>query len=188
MKQILAMLCVITVLFSLSACSNTDRKLGESNTKSEVSIHSNNDTDLSTSAENNAVTDTVSQAEQPNTEEYDNMFKIDILIGSKTFSALLYDNESARALMEQLPMTLNMSELNGNEKYYYLENSLPTNSDIPSEIKAGDIMLYGNNCLVLFYESFSTSYSYTPLGHIDDTEELVATLGRGNVQVAFQKG
>ena len=49
-------------------------------------------------------------------------------------------------------------------------------------------MLYGNNCIVLFYESFSTSYSYTPLGHIDDAEELAATLGRGNVQVAFQKG
>ena len=186
MKQILAMLCVITVLFSLVACGNTDP--GASETKPEVTNNSNSDTNLETSAEDNTVTDAASQPEQPDTEEDNSMLKIKIIIGSKTFSALLYDNESARALMDQLPMTLNMSELNGNEKYYYLENSLPTDSGIPSKIKAGDIMLYGNNCIVLFYESFSTSYSYTPLGHIDDTEELAATLGRGNVQVAFQKG
>lgn len=176
MKRILAVLCVITVLFSLTACSNTD--LGAS------------DTNLDTPAENNAVTDTANQQEtqpkQPNTEEDDNMLKIEIVIGSETFSALLYDNESASALTELLPITLNMSELNGNEKYYYLNNSIPTNSGRPSEIKAGDIMLYGNNCLVLFYESFSTSYSYTPLGYINEPEGLAAALGSGNVQVTFQ--
>ena len=165
MKRIMAVLCVITVLFSLTACSNTD---------------------LGTSAENNAVTDAATQPEQPDTEEDDTMLKIEIVIGNKTFSAMLYDNESARALMERLPITLNMSELNGNEKYYYLEGSLPTNSSKPSEIKAGDIMLYGNNCLVLFYESFSTSYSYTPIGHIDEPTGLAAALGSGSVQVTFK--
>jgi len=37
-----------------------------------------------------------------------------------------------------LPVTINMIELNGNEKYYDLPNSLPTNSSNPSTIKNGD--------------------------------------------------
>lgn len=36
-----------------------------------------------------------------------------------------------------------MSDLNGNEKYYYLDENLPTNSENIGHINAGDIMLYG---------------------------------------------
>lgn len=39
-------------------------------------------------------------------------------------------------------------------------------------IHAGDIMLYGASCLVLFYEDFNTSYRYTPLGYIEDPDGL----------------
>ena len=114
--------------------------------------------------------------------------EIEIIAGGKTFTAALYDNDAAKALMEMLPMTLNMGELNGNEKYYYLDSDLPTASSRPSGIHTGDLMLYGRNCLVLFYQSFSTSYSYTPLGHIDDPNGLAAALGSGSTQVTFQKG
>lgn len=48
-------------------------------------------------------------------------------------------------------------------------------------------MLYGNNTLVLFYESFDTSYSYTKLGYVDDPAGLDAALGNGNVVVKFEK-
>ena len=123
-----------------------------------------------------------------NTSQELTEMKIEIIVGGKSFTAALYDNDAARALMEKLPMTLNMSELNGNEKYYYLDSDLPTHSSRPSGIHAGDLMLYGNNCLVLFYKSFSTSYSYTPLGRIDDPDGLAAALGSGSVQVTFQKG
>lgn len=116
------------------------------------------------------------------------MRKIEIVVGDNVFSATLYDSEAATAFAEMLPLTLDMTELNGNEKYYYLDTTLPTNASRPSGIQAGDIMLYGNNCLVLFYESFSTSYSYTPLGRLDDAQGLAAALGQGNVQVTFRKG
>ena len=116
------------------------------------------------------------------------MLRIEIIVGSQTYSATLYDNEAAKTLLDRLPLTLSMSELNGNEKYYYLDSDLPANSSRPSGINTGDLMLYGSNCLVLFYESFSTSYSYTPLGYIDDPAGLAAALGGGSVQVTFQKG
>ncbi len=111
--------------------------------------------------------------------------RITIMANGREFSATLYDNETARAFKGLLPLTLDMSELNGNEKYYYLPDSLPRNSSVPSRINAGDIMLYGGDCIVIFYESFSTSYSYTPIGKIDDPDGLAAALGNASVQVAF---
>lgn len=75
-----------------------------------------------------------------------------------------------------------MKELNGNEKYHYLSKSLPTNFENIGTIHAGDIMLYGDDCLVIFYESFNTSYHYNKIGHID-YENLRDLLGDGNVTV-----
>jgi hypothetical protein len=112
--------------------------------------------------------------------------KIVITAGSKKFSLSLYDNEAAKKFATMLPLTVNMSELNGNEKYCYLSESLPTKSERPSGIQKGDLMLYGSDCLVLFYESFSTSYSYTALGKIDDPEGLEKALGSGAVRVTFE--
>lgn len=118
-------------------------------------------------------------------DKEENALSIEITVNGRVFSATLYDNETARAFSEHLPLALDMSELNGNEKYYYLPDSLPTNSSRPSGVNTGDIMLYGSSCLVIFYESFSTSYSYTPIGKIDEPAGLAATLGNGSVQVFF---
>ena len=88
---------------------------------------------------------------------------INIIVGSKTFTATLADSETGKAFAALLPLTVTMNELNGNEKYYYLSSSLPTAAYQPGTIHAGDLMLYGNNCVVLFYETFNSSYSYTPI-------------------------
>ena len=71
-----------------------------------------------------------------------------------------------------IALEVSMSDLNSNEKYAYLDNSLPTNTYSPKHIEAGDIMLFGDNCLVIFYKSFNTSYSYSKIGHINNLPEL----------------
>ena len=108
-----------------------------------------------------------------------------ITINGQTFLATLYDNETAAALKAKLPLTLNMSELNGNEKYNYLPFNLPTDASNPGQIHAGDLMLYGSDCLVLFYESFPTSYRYTPIGCVNDPSGLADAVGNGGVQVTL---
>lgn len=112
--------------------------------------------------------------------------KIKIKVNSQTFTATLLDNNSAKAFKEMLPLTLNMIELNENEKYYDLPNGLPMKSSNPQTIKNGNLMLYGSKTLVLFYKTFSTSYSYTKLGSVDDVTGLVSALGSGNVTVTFE--
>ena len=112
--------------------------------------------------------------------------KIRIMIGSSTFSATLADNATAITFKALLPMTINMTELNGNEKYFNLSSNLPSNASNPSTIQKGDLMMYGANTVVLFYKTFSTSYTYTKLGHVDNPVGLDAALGSGNVTVTFE--
>jgi hypothetical protein len=120
------------------------------------------------------------------TEEANEMqTRINIQIGDRIFTATLLDNPSSQALVAMLPITMTMIELNRNEKYYDLPNDLPTNSERVGSINSGDLMLYGSNTLVLFYESFNSGYSYTRLGYIEDVSGLVGTLGSGNVEVNF---
>ncbi|WP_353145488.1 cyclophilin-like fold protein [Chryseobacterium sp.] len=112
--------------------------------------------------------------------------KIKITVNSKTFTATLLDNNSAKAFKELLPLTINMVDLNGNEKYAELPKSLPTNPSNPGTIQNGDLMLYGSETLVLFYKTFSTSYSYTKLGKIDDAADLEPALSQGNAIVIIE--
>ena len=57
-----------------------------------------------------------------------------IKIGDKEFTATLLDNPTATAFKAMLPLTINMTELNGNEKYFRLSKNLPTNESNPGTI------------------------------------------------------
>ena len=107
--------------------------------------------------------------------------QVKVLIDKKEYTINLEDNETAKEFVNMLPLELNMNELNGNEKYIYLDTTLPTNSSNPKRINVGDVMLYGDNCLVIFYKSFDTSYSYTKIGHIDN----LPNLGNDSISVKF---
>lgn len=110
---------------------------------------------------------------------------INLKINDKEYKLILYDNQTAKDFLAMMPMTITMNDLNANEKYYNLNKNLTTQSSRVGSIKIGDFMLYGSNCLVLFYESFSTSYSYTKIGYIENTSGLKDSLGRGSVKITF---
>jgi len=112
--------------------------------------------------------------------------KMKITIGSAVFTATLNNNATATAFKAMLPMTINMTELNGNEKYFDLPTALPASASNPGTIQNGDLMLYGSKTLVLFYKTFSTSYSYTRIGRIEDPSVLAYALGAGNVTIKLE--
>ena len=111
---------------------------------------------------------------------------IKMTINTYTFRAKLFDNETATAFKTMLPLTLTMRELNGNEKYFHFSSNLPTHPSNPMTIYSGDLMLWGNNSFVLFYETFSTSYAYTRIGRIEDITNLIHTVGKGDVMVKIE--
>lgn len=106
-------------------------------------------------------------------------------VGERRFAITLADTDAARAFAAKFPLTLDMAELNGNEKYADLPQALPTDASRPGTIHNGDLMLYGSNTVVVFYETFRSSYSYTRLGRVDDPSDLGRALGRRSARVVF---
>jgi hypothetical protein len=106
-------------------------------------------------------------------------------VGERRFAITLADTDAARAFAARLPITLDMAELNGNEKHADLSPSLPADASVPGTIRNGDLMLYGSDTVVLFYLTFSSPYSYTRLGRVNDPAGLGQALGRHGVRVAF---
>ncbi|WP_339492997.1 cyclophilin-like fold protein [Pseudomonas sp. EA_15y_Pfl2_R67] len=108
-------------------------------------------------------------------------------VGEQRFAITLADNAATRAFVTLLPLTLEMNDLNHNEKYAPLPQALPTEANPPGTIRNGDLMLYGPDTLVVFYTNFNSAYAYTRLGQVDDTAKLTQALGRRGVQVTFSK-
>ncbi len=161
-KKVLITLVIIAVVVVLVAIYFFNNSKSTYNSKNEVSNDEINDM-------NNIVNNSINT----NKESEETMNEtIKVNINNKSYTATLEQNETAKQFEKILPQEFNMSELNGNEKYAYLDNILSTNSYNPKHIESGDIMLYGNNCLVVFYKSFDTSYSYTKIGHIESLDDL----------------
>lgn len=112
--------------------------------------------------------------------------RITIRVGHKAFAATLSDNATAAAFKKVLPLSVTMTELNGNEKFARLSVTVPTQASTPPAIRTGDLMMYGSNTLVLFYKSFRTTYSYTNIGRLDDPTGLEGALGSADIDVTFE--
>ncbi len=130
---------------------------------------------------------TISNEKDNNKSEVNNTMEtitnIDVIINNKKYNAKIENNETVQIFVSRLPLEFKMNELNGNEKYVYIDTSLPINPLNPKHIECGDIMLYGNNCLVVFYKSFDTNYSYTKIGHINN----LPNLGSDDIIAKFEK-
>lgn len=122
------------------------------------------------------------------TESETTMRRATITVNGTSFDAELENSDCGRAFADLLPLKLSMQELNGNEKYCYTGTALPSSPQNPGRIEAGDLMLYGSDCVVLFYEGFGTSYSYTRIGRIPDPEGIADAVGAGTATVAFELG
>lgn len=111
--------------------------------------------------------------------------KIQLTVGDRTMTASLVDNAATgelHSLLQQGPITIQMSDYGGFEKVGALPRSFTTsNSQITTE--PGDIMLYQGNNMVIFYGS--NSWSYTRLGKIDGATASTVRqfLGTGNISL-----
>ncbi len=128
------------------------------------------------------IEDVINQGLEVIEEEIEVKDRMNLIIDDITYNVSLEDNETTKELLKMLPLNIEMQDLNNNEKYYYLDKSLPTDSSVPSYINKGDLYLYGDDCLVLFYQDFNTIYKYTKIGHIDNLKDL----NEGNIKVEIR--
>ena len=110
-------------------------------------------------------------------DNYAEEIKMNIIINNNKYNVTLENNNTVNDLVNLLPLDIEMKDLNSNE------TSNPTNI---KRINKGDIMLYGDNCLVLFYKSFDTTYNYTKIGTLDNTEVLDNL--DNNIKVRLERG
>lgn len=212
LQLILTLFLILTTPVALASCSpeedfdlsgtelTPDNSDQEDNENAEDNESGNNESgdneenvsgneDNETDEEDTGGADTEDGEDNSNGNETDSDMKTDSItlkIGNTTFRAVLEDNATARAFAALLPLTITMNELNGNEKYYMLPDNLPTASSRPGRIENGDLMLYGSNCIVLFYDTFTTSYSYTHIGKVVEPNGLAAAVGNGRVTVTME--
>ena len=183
---IIMVLASMTAIFVLTVCSPDDELITETSVVPVLDPEEPGDDDNSGNGSDNNGNDNGNNGDENNGGENEMNRNITVRVGDYSFSVTLEDNATARAFTALLPMTVTMNEMNGNEKYHYLSENLPTDSYRPGTIRNGDLMLYGSSCVVLFYETFSSSYSYTRIGRLDNPSGLASALGRGNVNVTFE--
>lgn len=176
-KRWIGIALLSALIFAFTACGNREQ-VSESSERNQMNTVQSDKTESS-----DGITNIETEVEEKTEGEEKQMV---IEVNGQQFVTVLYENEATEALKNMLPMTLNMDELNGNEKYYYLDDSLPTDRETIGTIQNGDIMLYGSDCLVLFFDTFNTSYSYTKIGRIEGADTFADTLTDGTVEVTFR--
>ena len=169
MKKMLSVTFIIVCAFAalLSGCADSRRT---EDPESQSSGSASDKVQEFQAAEDEA-------AEQNVKEEETMDRKMIVEVGGKHFTATLEDNKAAETLAEMMqedPVTIQMSDYGGFEKVGDLGTDLPT-SNRQTTTQAGEIVIfYGSN-----------SWSYTRLGRIDDLTGWETALGDGDVTVTF---
>ena len=181
-KIIAAALAVCILLICFSSC-------GDGNTAPAADTASRTEADSQKNDEQTTPGTTVIPAESKceETEENPIMKTLTMKIDGKKVAVDWEENESVAALTELVkdkPLTVQMSMYGGFEQVGSIGTSLPRN-DAQTTTRAGDIVLYSGNQIVVFYGT--NSWAYTRLGHITDktAEQMKDLLGNGNVTIEF---
>ena len=197
----LALVVIMSLAVLLTGCGNSEQieSNSESSSTAQMEDTSSSGTESSSDPEtsepdivpeepeesDSSTAPESGDAESQQVEEENSEMQMNVQVGSSTFTATLEENEAVDALvemMEQGPVTIQMSDYSGFEKVGPLGTSLPT-SNQQTTTQAGDIVLYQGNQIVMFYGS--NSWSYTRLGHIDDLTGWEEAVGSGDVTVTF---
>ena len=197
----LALVVIMSLAVLLKGCGNSEQVESNSESSSTAQMEDTSSSEAESSSEpetsesdivpeepeesDSSIAPESGDAESQQVEEENSEMQMNVQVGGSTFTATLEENEAVDALvemMEQGPVTIQMSDYSGFEKVGPLGTSLPT-SNQQTTTQAGDIVLYQGNQIVMFYGS--NSWSYTRLGHIDDLTGWEEALGSGDVTVTF---
>ena len=184
MKRYIAVILALFLSLTASACGN-DAKGEESSSTAQNGEILHTDSSLEDETEPESERESAGMEEMEEDEVETN--EIYIKVGESTLTAVLENNASAKALKELLAdgsLTIPASNYGGFEKVCSLGTRLPSD-DIRTTTRAGDICLYSDSQIVIFYAS--NSWDYTRLGKISDADgsELKEVLGGGETEITL---
>lgn len=166
-----------------SAVQSSIEETAESGSADSIKDESSEEDQTTDIADEENINDETPQTDE---EEEDNDMIMEI--GETQVQVVWEDNESVEALKElvsQESLSIQMSMYGGFEQVGSIGQSL-TRDDKQTTTKAGDIVLYSGNQIVVFYGS--NSWAYTRLGHINDKseKELSELLGSGDITITIK--
>ena len=111
--------------------------------------------------------------------------RIKITVNGKTLYATFDDNATSRAIIAQMPMTLPMLDLYGDEMCYRYPNALPTDNVQSYVHKKGEIFYWPpRHSFVIRYVATSERLDIQHIGQIESGVEIFD--GIGDVNVKFE--
>ena len=114
--------------------------------------------------------------------------KVKLITADHEFYVTIYDNITANAFYDMIPIELNFEDFNNVEKIAFLERELPVDDESDGFApKAGDVCLYvpwGN--ISIFYKDFRYSDDLVPIGHIDSDIKPIISSER-DFSASFEK-
>lgn len=114
--------------------------------------------------------------------------KLKFTVNNKVATAEVYDNESTKDFIKQLPLDVTMDDLYNREKYVKLSRSLTT-GQTNSSFRKGDIAYWiPGSAIALCYAGNHTISQLMPIGKFENNgEDIFHTPGSVKVQIEVVK-
>ena len=187
MKRAKSAICVIMMMFVISACAGRTSNDSAVSMREQEEIPGEAEETTLTASPKNGSNGMPEQEAQSAVRKGLNVLILSI--GDKNIPVEWENNESVDALKDLAGsgMQINMSMYGGFEQVGSLGTSLPRN-DSQMTTSPGDIVLYSGNQIVIFYGS--NYWAYTRLGKITglNEKELEDTFGNGDVTIGLSVG
>ena len=111
--------------------------------------------------------------------------RIKITVNGKTLYATFDDNATSRAIIAQMPLTLSMLDLYGDEMCYRFAIALPTDNVQSYIHEKGEIFYWPpRHSFVIRYVATSEELDIQHIGQVESGVEIFG--GIGNVDVSFE--
>ena len=162
----------------------------------DVTIALSDETEIQTDSVENTVAEETNINEVTETDRIENStitsetevseVRVKITVGETELIAVMEDNATTQAIIEQMPMTLSMMDLYGREMCYrYGAYALPTDNLRSDGYEVGDIAYWApGGSLVILYKQNGEQFERQHLGHIDSGVEIFESTG--DVDVTFE--
>jgi len=123
------------------------------------------------------------EKEQRETQEVGKLADIKVNIGGTAYTAISESTSAAKDFISHLPLEVELSDLNENEKRGYTYFKLKPEAKKLNKVEIGDLLLSGDSYVIIAKKTFKTNDKYTKIGHIQNLGDIPS----GNVKIYISK-